>query len=64
MSYVRRFFVERLQHKDLPTFNDDFMIHFFPLKIIYVGWELRGLNCYKYFGIKHSWEKAAELCRR
>ncbi|XP_055387901.1 uncharacterized protein LOC129616312 isoform X2 [Condylostylus longicornis] len=28
------------------------------------GWELRGLYCYKYFNIKHSWEKAAELCRR
>ncbi|XP_045468348.1 sushi, von Willebrand factor type A, EGF and pentraxin domain-containing protein 1 isoform X2 [Harmonia axyridis] len=28
------------------------------------GWELRGLHCYKYFNIRHSWEKAAELCRR
>ncbi|KAJ9591926.1 hypothetical protein L9F63_001528, partial [Diploptera punctata] len=28
------------------------------------GWELRGLHCYKYFSIRHSWEKAAELCRR
>ncbi|XP_073822904.1 sushi, von Willebrand factor type A, EGF and pentraxin domain-containing protein uif isoform X2 [Musca autumnalis] len=28
------------------------------------GWELRGLYCYKYFNIKHSWEKSAELCRR
>ncbi|KAI8115214.1 CUB and sushi domain-containing protein 1 [Lucilia cuprina] len=28
------------------------------------GWELRGLHCYKYFNIKHSWEKSAELCRR
>ncbi|XP_028131495.1 sushi, von Willebrand factor type A, EGF and pentraxin domain-containing protein 1 isoform X2 [Diabrotica virgifera virgifera] len=28
------------------------------------GWELRGLNCYKFFNIRHSWEKAAELCRR
>nr|ABN49272.1 IP16828p [Drosophila melanogaster]ABV82230.1 IP16928p [Drosophila melanogaster] len=28
------------------------------------GWELRGLNCYKYFNIKHSWDKSAELCRR
>ncbi|XP_063243609.1 sushi, von Willebrand factor type A, EGF and pentraxin domain-containing protein 1 isoform X2 [Bacillus rossius redtenbacheri] len=28
------------------------------------GWELRGLHCYKFFSIRHSWEKAAELCRR
>uniref|UniRef100_A0A1A9UCN5 Uncharacterized protein n=1 Tax=Glossina austeni TaxID=7395 RepID=A0A1A9UCN5_GLOAU len=28
------------------------------------GWELHGLQCYKYFNIKHSWEKSAELCRR
>lgn len=28
------------------------------------GWEYQGLNCYKYFNIKLSWEKAAELCRR
>lgn len=31
---------------------------------LFLGWELRGLSCYKYFSIKHSWEKAAELCRR
>nr|CAD7426810.1 unnamed protein product [Timema monikensis] len=29
-----------------------------------LGWELRGLHCYKFFSIQHSWEKAAELCRR
>ncbi|XP_055635764.1 uncharacterized protein LOC129775276 isoform X1 [Toxorhynchites rutilus septentrionalis] len=28
------------------------------------GWELRGLSCYKYFSVKHSWEKSAELCKR
>ncbi|EZA50646.1 Sushi, von Willebrand factor type A, EGF and pentraxin domain-containing protein [Ooceraea biroi] len=28
------------------------------------GWELRGIHCYKFFNIRHSWEKAAELCRR
>ncbi|XP_071439306.1 uncharacterized protein uif isoform X2 [Hetaerina americana] len=28
------------------------------------GWELRGLYCYKFFSIRHSWDKAAELCRR
>ncbi|XP_022825719.1 sushi, von Willebrand factor type A, EGF and pentraxin domain-containing protein 1 isoform X1 [Spodoptera litura] len=28
------------------------------------GWELKGLHCYKFFNIRHSWEKAAELCRR
>ncbi|CAD6227295.1 GSCOCG00006083001-RA-CDS, partial [Cotesia congregata] len=28
------------------------------------GWELKGIYCYKFFNIKHSWEKAAELCRR
>ncbi|KAK7873875.1 hypothetical protein R5R35_005737 [Gryllus longicercus] len=28
------------------------------------GWELRGQHCYKFFSIRHSWEQAAELCRR
>ncbi|XP_073992974.1 sushi, von Willebrand factor type A, EGF and pentraxin domain-containing protein uif isoform X1 [Rhodnius prolixus] len=28
------------------------------------GWELRGLHCYKFFSIKHSWESAAQLCNR
>ncbi|XP_012280254.1 sushi, von Willebrand factor type A, EGF and pentraxin domain-containing protein 1 [Orussus abietinus] len=28
------------------------------------GWELRGTHCYKFFNIRHSWEKAAEICRR
>lgn len=31
---------------------------------VQAGWEYQELNCYKYFNIKHSWEKAAELCRR
>ncbi|KAJ8978621.1 hypothetical protein NQ317_011252 [Molorchus minor] len=30
----------------------------------YLSWELKGLHCYKFFNIRHSWEKAAELCRR
>lgn len=29
-----------------------------------VGWELRGLHCYKFFSIRHSWENAAQLCSR
>uniref|UniRef100_T1IXR4 Uncharacterized protein n=1 Tax=Strigamia maritima TaxID=126957 RepID=T1IXR4_STRMM len=28
------------------------------------GWELKEFHCYKFFDIKHSWRKAAELCRR
>ncbi|XP_050541159.1 sushi, von Willebrand factor type A, EGF and pentraxin domain-containing protein 1 [Daktulosphaira vitifoliae] len=28
------------------------------------GWELKGLHCYKFFSIKHSWENAAQLCNR
>ncbi|KAF4522838.1 hypothetical protein B566_EDAN008100 [Ephemera danica] len=28
------------------------------------GWEMRGLHCYKFFSIRHSWDKAAEICRR
>ncbi|XP_072154980.1 uncharacterized protein uif isoform X2 [Bemisia tabaci] len=28
------------------------------------GWELKGLHCYKFFTIKHSWESAAQLCNR
>ncbi|XP_058454733.1 uncharacterized protein LOC131432461 isoform X2 [Malaya genurostris] len=28
------------------------------------GWDLKGINCFKYFSVKHSWEKSAELCRR
>lgn len=39
-------------------------IQFLLLFGAFTGWELRDLSCYKYFGIKHSWEKAAELCRR
>ena len=28
-------------------------------------WELgQGYNCYQFFDIKHSWEKASELCKR
>lgn len=28
------------------------------------GWKLRGLHCYQFFNIKHSWSKASELCQR
>ncbi|XP_064091137.1 sushi, von Willebrand factor type A, EGF and pentraxin domain-containing protein 1-like isoform X2 [Macrobrachium nipponense] len=28
------------------------------------GWVLQGRNCYKFFNIKHSWVKAAALCKR
>ncbi|XP_059477749.1 uncharacterized protein LOC132198041 isoform X1 [Neocloeon triangulifer] len=28
------------------------------------GWEMRGLHCYKFFSIRHSWQKAVEICRR
>ncbi|GBP19642.1 Fibropellin-1 [Eumeta japonica] len=27
-------------------------------------WELKGLHCYKFFNIRHSWENAGELCKR
>ncbi|XP_069982834.1 uncharacterized protein uif isoform X2 [Penaeus vannamei] len=27
-------------------------------------WVLRGQHCYKFFNIRHSWEKAAALCKR
>jgi len=28
------------------------------------GWEYHGLHCYKYFSIRHSWERASQLCQR
>jgi len=28
------------------------------------GWKLLGLHCYKFFEVQHSWEKAADLCKR
>ncbi|XP_045124302.1 sushi, von Willebrand factor type A, EGF and pentraxin domain-containing protein 1-like isoform X1 [Portunus trituberculatus] len=28
------------------------------------GWEIRGQYCYKFFDIRHSWDKAAQLCKR
>jgi len=28
------------------------------------GWKLRGLHCYQFFNIRHSWLKASELCKR
>ena len=33
--------------------------HFF-----FSGWKLRGLHCYQFFNIRHSWLKASELCKR
>ncbi|CAL4150116.1 unnamed protein product [Meganyctiphanes norvegica] len=27
-------------------------------------WVLRGQNCYRFYNIRHSWEKAAQLCKR
>ena len=27
-------------------------------------WKLHGLNCYQFFSIRHSWQKASELCKR
>ncbi|XP_040577922.1 uncharacterized protein uif [Lepeophtheirus salmonis] len=28
------------------------------------GWKLHGLDCFQFFNIKHSWNKASELCKR
>ncbi|KZS05970.1 Notch 2 [Daphnia magna] len=28
------------------------------------GWRLQGLHCYKFFEVQHSWERAADLCKR
>jgi hypothetical protein len=28
------------------------------------GWKLRGLSCYQFFNIRHSWQKASDLCKR
>ena len=28
------------------------------------GWRLQGLFCYKFFDVEHSWERAADLCKR
>ena len=39
----------------------------FIINIIYyyfLGWKLRGLHCYQFFNIRHSWQKASELCKR
>lgn len=41
-----------------------FKFEFELISIFVSGWDLRGLHCYKFFNIRHSWEKAAELCRR
>jgi len=27
-------------------------------------WELQGIYCYQFFDIRHSWQKASELCKR
>jgi len=27
-------------------------------------WKLKGLYCYQFFDIRHSWQKASELCKR
>ena len=27
-------------------------------------WKLHGLTCYQFFDIRHSWQKASELCKR
>jgi hypothetical protein len=39
--------------------NFNFISHFFVS-----GWNLRGLQCYQFFNIRHSWQKASELCKR
>lgn len=28
------------------------------------GWRLQGLHCYRFFEVQHSWERAADLCKR
>ena len=34
------------------------------LHFLFSGWNLRGLQCYQFFNIRHSWQKASELCKR
>ena len=30
----------------------------------FIGWRLQGLHCYRFFEVQHSWERAADLCKR
>jgi hypothetical protein len=30
----------------------------------FTGWRLQGLHCYRFFEVQHSWERAADLCKR
>ena len=41
------------------------MFHNFSTISSFSGqWKLHGLNCYQFFSIRHSWQKASELCKR
>ena len=38
---------------------------YFSLYFLFSGqWELHGINCYQFFDIRHSWQKASDLCKR
>ena len=39
---------------------------YLPLTVALLAgqWELHGINCYQFFDIRHSWQKASELCKR
>ena len=37
---------------------------FLMIFLVLGQWELQGINCYQFFDIRHSWEKASELCKR
>ena len=30
----------------------------------FIGWRLQGLHCYRFFEVQHSWERAADSCKR
>jgi hypothetical protein len=36
----------------------------FFFSFILIGWRLQGLHCYRFFEVQHSWERAADLCKR
>jgi hypothetical protein len=36
----------------------------FFFSFILIGWRLQGLHCYRFFEVQHSWERAADSCKR
>jgi len=53
MAAVLAFLVEAVQSNDSSLFDC-------PKG----QWELEGIYCYQFFDIRHSWQKASELCKR